>query len=162
ADTSYGVDTVGSDYDTVLSVYTGSCGNLTRLACSDDFGSTIAESNRSVLTFAARAGTTYLIEVSGKGTGGNLKLRLGYPTITNVEYTIAPDESEALRITGAGFVGDNTALIVQRDGEDTLLNRYFFTGTRQGDGTYAEFFGTKKKLRKLVKPNREVIIRVES
>ena len=162
ADTTYGVDTVGSDYNTVLSVYTGSCGNLTRLACSDDFGSAITESNRSVLTFAARTGTTYLIEVSGKGSGGNLKLRIGYPTITNVEYTLAPDESEALRITGAGFVGDNTALIVQRDGEDTLLNRYFFTATRQGDGTYAEFFGTKKKLRKLVKPNREVIIRVES
>ena len=161
-DTVYGIDTVGSDYDTVLSVYSGSCGGLTRLACSDDFGSAITENNRSVLTFAAKAGMTYLIEVSGKGGGGNLKIRMGYPTITGIEYTIAPDESEALRLTGAGFIDDNTLVIVQRDGEDTPLTKFFFTGTRQGDGTFAEFFSTKKKLRKLIKPNRTVIVRVES
>jgi len=162
SDTVYGVDTVGSDYDTVLSVYSGSCGGLTRVACSDDFGSAIAESNRSVLTFAARAGTTYLIEVSGKGSGGNLKLRIGYPTITGIEYTLAPDGSEALRITGAGFIADNIELLVQRDGEDTPLNKFAFTAARQGDGTYAEFFGWKKKLKKLIKPNRTVIVRVVS
>ena len=53
--TVYGVETSLSDYDTVLSVYTGVCGSLTRVACSDDFGNPGDRGNRSVLTFSAAA-----------------------------------------------------------------------------------------------------------
>lgn len=162
-DTVYGVDTVGSDYDTVLGVFTGTCsGGLLIVACSDDFGNAISAPNRSMLTFSARAGVTYLIEVSGKGSGGSLQVRFGFPTITGVQYTSAPDDSDALRITGAGFVIDNVTVIVQKDGEDTPLSRTFFTADRQGDGTTTTFFAMKKKLKKLIKRGNTVIVRIES
>src|SRR5262245_37771278 len=50
-------DTNGSDYDTVLSVYTGSCGAFTPVpgGCDDDGGTIPA----SCVTFLAPAGTTY-------------------------------------------------------------------------------------------------------
>ena len=36
-DTVYGIDTLASDYDTVVSVFTGACGSLTPVACNDNF-----------------------------------------------------------------------------------------------------------------------------
>src|SRR5262249_60343341 len=73
-----GVDTSGSDYDTVVSIYTGSCGALTQAACNDDFGNTLG--NRSLLTFHSFAGQTYLIPSAGKTGRGALTLRVGHPT----------------------------------------------------------------------------------
>ncbi|MEK6304489.1 MAG: hypothetical protein AABO41_27695 [Acidobacteriota bacterium] len=162
SNTVLGVDTSGSDYDTVLSIYTGVCGSLAGVACSDDFGGSISPANRSLLTFAATAGVTYLIEVSGKGSGGNLRLRLGYPTVTAIEYTEGPDGSESLKITGAGFVNNDAVVTVNKSGDDNQLPTTFFSGAQQGDGTFTTIFGTKKKLKKIVKKRKTVIVRVES
>ena len=52
-------NTFGSNYDTTLSVYTGSRGSLTQLACNDDSGSL-----QSRIRFDAVAGTTYYFMVS--------------------------------------------------------------------------------------------------
>ena len=52
-------NTFGSNYDTTLSVYTGSRGSLTQLACNDDSGSL-----QSRIRFSAVAGTTYYFMVS--------------------------------------------------------------------------------------------------
>jgi hypothetical protein len=160
--TVYAVDTVGSDYDTVLSVFTGNCGSLTQIACNNDFGSTISDRKSSILTFSANAGTTYLIQAGGRGLGGNLKLRLGYPTVTSVEYLILPDASEFIRVLGAGFVENSATIIIQKDGEDIPLTTVNFINVRQGDGTYIELRGTRKKLRKLIKPGKSAFIKVES
>jgi hypothetical protein len=160
--TVYGVDTVGSDYDTVLSVFTGSCGSLAQIACNNDFGSAISEGKSSVLTFSATAGTTYLIQAGGRGLGGNLKLRVGYPTLTAAEYLTLPDGSEFIRVVGAGFVENSAAIFIQKNGEDIPLTTVNFINTRQGDGTYIELRGTRKKLRKVVKPGKSVFIKIES
>jgi len=56
---------VGSDYNTVLTAYTGTCGALTEVACSDD-----ASGLSSQFSFTATAGTTYSLEVTGLGAGG--------------------------------------------------------------------------------------------
>lgn len=157
-DTVYGIDTLASDYDTMVNVFTGVCGALTLEVCGDNFES----STRSLLTFSARAGVTYLIEVGGRGSGGNLKLRLGYPVITNVEYTTAPDGSEALKITGAGFVNGDTQVIVTKKGDDNPMTTNFFIAPIQGDNTVAQMFATKKKLKKLVKKKKTVEVRIES
>jgi hypothetical protein len=157
----YGIETSSSDYDTVLSVYTGLCGSLTRVACSDDFGNPPGVGNRSVLTFSATGGMNYLILASGKGSGGLLKIRAGYPTITGIEYTSAPDGSDALMITGAGFVGRDVAVTAQLDGEDIALPKVFFVGPPPPDGTDTALFATKKKLKKLVKRG-SLLVRVES
>jgi hypothetical protein len=105
---------------------------------------------------------TYLIEASGKEGGGTLRLRSGYPTITSIEYTEGPDGTAALKITGAGFVDGNAVVSVSKGGEITELPKTFYAGERQGDATVTAIFGTKKKLKKLVKPGKTVIVSVES
>ncbi|MEW6128409.1 MAG: sialidase family protein [Acidobacteriota bacterium] len=160
--TTYGIDTIGSDFDTVVSVYTGNCGALNQIACSDDFGNLITESNRSVLVFSANAGTTYLIEVAAKGTGGNLQIRLGFPTIISAQYTVAPNGAESVKVTGAGFIENNSLMIVTKNGEDIPMTTHIVDGARQGDNTFAQIFGTRKKIHKVIKPNKTVVLRIES
>jgi M6 family metalloprotease-like protein len=68
------VDTIGSDFNTVLAVYleTGASppGSLTLLACNDD---TAELGTLSRLTFTAEPGNTYYIQVGGAaGASGNL------------------------------------------------------------------------------------------
>ena len=62
-------DTFGSDYDTTLSVYVGSSGNLSQIACNDDSGSL-----QSAVSFDAFTNETYYFMVGGfaSGPGGNL------------------------------------------------------------------------------------------
>lgn len=159
--TVYGIDTSLSDYDTVLSVHTGVCGALTPIACSDDFGNPGANPNRSLLTFPATSGVKYLIEVSGKGSGGTLKLRAGYPTITGIEYTTGPDDFPSLKITGAGFIANNCTVIAQQEGADIVLPNVFPSGAALPDGSNAALFANKKKLKKVVKRG-SILVRVES
>ncbi len=156
-----GVETSLSNYDTVVSVYTGVCASLARVACSDDFGNPADKANRSVLTFSANAGSTYLIVASGKGTGGSLKIRAGFPTITGVEYTTAPDGSDVLKITGAGFITSSAEVTAQLNGEDIALPNILSFGPPLPDGTDSTLYATKKKLRKLVKRG-SLLVRVES
>ncbi|MFH1331652.1 MAG: clostripain-related cysteine peptidase, partial [Actinomycetota bacterium] len=55
------IDTFGSDYDTVLGVWTGSRGSLSSVACNDDTG---AFQYQSRVDVSAAAGVTYFIEVA--------------------------------------------------------------------------------------------------
>src|SRR5690606_6334007 len=57
------IDTVGSNFDTIMAVYTGtSVGALTRITDNDDID-TNGGNYRSRVTFAATQGTTYRIAV---------------------------------------------------------------------------------------------------
>ena len=69
---NYNINTEGSDYDTVLAVWTGSFGSLTDRDCDDDSGPGLLSS----LTLALTGGTTYYIEAMqyGSGSGGLLDL----------------------------------------------------------------------------------------
>ena len=66
------IDTIGSSFDTVLAVYTGSnLNSLTEVASSDDYD----DYNTSLVTFQAVAGTTYRIAVDGyRGRSGQYEL----------------------------------------------------------------------------------------
>ena len=66
--------TMGSDFDTTLSAYTGSRGSLTHIACNDDFFG-----YQSRIEFPVSAGTTYYLMVAsfGSSPGGNLTLHVG-------------------------------------------------------------------------------------
>ncbi len=68
------VSTVGSDFDTVLAVYTGASVNaLTPVADDDQSGG----DNTSLLNFTAVAGTTYRLAVDGyQSAAGNIVLNL--------------------------------------------------------------------------------------
>ncbi len=66
------LDTLGSNYDTFIAVWTGLRGSFTPVVCNDDAGS----SEQSSLSFQALAGTTYYVEVGQATTstpiGGDL------------------------------------------------------------------------------------------
>jgi|GEM_PF-5736581 len=55
------VNTYGSNYDTVVAVWSGACGSLVEAACNDD----AHFSYQSKVIFTPVAGTTYYIEVMG-------------------------------------------------------------------------------------------------
>ena len=66
--------TCGSDFDTVLTVYSGTCGALREVACNDDNGPSCAGTSAS-MRFSATAGATYYLLASGFGSSsGNLSL----------------------------------------------------------------------------------------
>ena len=54
-------NTFGTNFDTQLAVYAGTCGAPVEIACNDD----AAGGLQSKVSFAATAGTTYLLEVTG-------------------------------------------------------------------------------------------------
>jgi hypothetical protein len=70
---SFTINTNGSNFDTILGVYTGSAVNgLAAVTCNDDFGGV-----QSSVTFNAVAGTTYRIQVDGYlGATGNISLNV--------------------------------------------------------------------------------------
>jgi hypothetical protein len=76
----------GAGWDTVVAVYTGSCGTLTSVGCNDD-----SCSLQSAVTFAATNGTTYRIRVgqySDSDTGGGAFTLSGTAGTSNV---LGPD-----------------------------------------------------------------------
>lgn len=97
ASTSVTIDTIGSAYDTLLAVYTGtSVGGLTLVQNNDD----IASGNTvSRVTFTATQGTTYRIAVDGFDNGGsggdtgNIVLNWSQTNCTVVGPTIFVEQS---------------------------------------------------------------------
>jgi hypothetical protein len=85
SDVEVGIDTFGSDYDTTLSAYTGSPGNLTQVACNDDAPGGLLPpptgTLQSAIVFEATGGVTYYIMVGayGSGPGGTLFLHADVP-----------------------------------------------------------------------------------
>ncbi len=70
------VDTFGSNFDTLLSVFVGECTNLIEVVCSDD----TTNFPQSQVTFTTDGTNTYFIVAEGKaGAVGNLKLHVTSP-----------------------------------------------------------------------------------
>jgi hypothetical protein len=70
------INTFGSKYDTVLSVFTGTRGALTQIACNDDDG---GDGYQSQVTISIDAGQTYFIKIAAfSGAGGNLTLNTAW------------------------------------------------------------------------------------
>jgi hypothetical protein len=65
------LNTCGSNYDTVVSVHTGTCGGLTQIGCNDDAGSggRCPFTLMSFLSVPVTSGVTYYIRVSGFSAG---------------------------------------------------------------------------------------------
>jgi hypothetical protein len=92
-------DTFGSSYDTILSVYTGSCGAFTAVGCNDDFGRP-----QSQVSFQATAGATYFFMVTAYfNDGGNLVFNLttsGMPNLAPVQPVGWSDKIVVSNVTG--------------------------------------------------------------
>jgi Ca2+-binding RTX toxin-like protein len=110
-------DTEGSNYDTVLAVYAGDWSKP--VVCDDDGGS----GDTSMVEFTANAGTTYLFQISSKGSssdGGTLDFQVdGEPVVQycrGVEATIVGTNNPE---TIFGTEGDD--VIVGLDGNDLIF-----------------------------------------
>src|SRR5919197_3147938 len=80
-------NTFGSDYDTTLSAYTGSRGNLTQVACNNDSGTSL----QSEIMFIANAGETYFFMVgTNDGVAGG-QLEFTVSGSTPIQFTVAID-----------------------------------------------------------------------
>jgi hypothetical protein len=89
------VDTIGSSYDTVLSIWTGSAGNLVNLACNDDIVQGVnIQSQLSNVPLAA--GTTYYIMVSSFGPPDSNPIALGGRSQFNFSYNFGNYPSPVL------------------------------------------------------------------
>jgi hypothetical protein len=66
--------TAGSSFDTILTVFTGSCAAPSEVACNDDSAGT----TQSKASFAVSAGTTYLVQVTAfnEGEAGTLQFAM--------------------------------------------------------------------------------------
>ncbi|HVV01970.1 MAG TPA: NF038122 family metalloprotease [Verrucomicrobiae bacterium] len=89
------ISTCGSSFDTTLSVFTGSCGSLTPIACNDDNGPACSGSQASV-NLSVSAGTTYYILAGGSGgASGNLSILAsatgGLTIVPTFDSTITSD-----------------------------------------------------------------------
>ncbi|HWH71219.1 MAG TPA: lysyl oxidase family protein, partial [Candidatus Sulfotelmatobacter sp.] len=100
------VDTVGSSFDTLLAVYTGSSvGALTLVASNDDIGNPTNLQSR--VTFNAVAGTVYRIAVDGyNGAVGSLVLTLNQ-TIDNDNFAACSFEGGTVGSVYGTDVGAN-------------------------------------------------------
>ena len=73
---SYRISTAGSDFDTILSLWTGSGHPLAEVACNDDAGGP----GQSEVSEALVAGTPYFVRVVGySNDAGNIVLRVSPP-----------------------------------------------------------------------------------
>ncbi|MBE9242639.1 beta strand repeat-containing protein [Synechocystis salina] len=105
------IDTIGSNFDTVLSVYTGNALNALALVPNgqnDDIGGGVVQSR---VSFGATSGTTYQIAVDGyDSTTGNINLNILPSKSTSVTIAVSPSS-------------------VTEDGPNSLI----FTLTRTGN-----------------------------
>jgi hypothetical protein len=96
----------GTNYDSVLSAYTGACGALAQIACNDD-----SCGLSSVVTFAGTAGTTYYIRVAGyQGATGTYGLLVtgGGGVVPPLNDDCANRSGIALGTTAFNTAGANT------------------------------------------------------
>lgn len=111
------VDTLESDFDTLLAVYTGtSVSALTLVGSNDDANAMLG----SVVTFQAAANQTYLIAVDGfNGASGNVVLRFNRPSVARLSApSLQPDQRVLLTvqgIPGAAYRLQSSANLIEWD-----------------------------------------------
>jgi hypothetical protein len=134
------IDTVGSNFDTVLAVYTGSSvASLSQVTCNDD-----GVGLQSRVSFAASAGTTYRVQVDGYGTAtGNITLNTnGCVPATNNTFACASTLGTQAAGSNVGFTGEGGEP-VPACGIIPTPNSAWWNWTSPGNGSFTiDTFGS--------------------
>jgi alpha-tubulin suppressor-like RCC1 family protein len=110
------VDTFGSDFDTGLAIYTGSCDALTEVACNDDTGGVTSQ-----VTLPTTAGMTYFILAGGYSSdAGNLILHLNH--LTPPAFAVQPADQSVVTGSNASFSATLTGAV-------PMNFQWYFNGT---------------------------------
>jgi len=114
-------NTQGSNYDTVLSIYTGSAGQLTQRACDDNGGGSLTS---LISNFQVTAGTAYYLMVASYSSGGGqLQFSSSFvpvnpaPSVSSLSPSSAPAGGAGftLTVTGTNFINGS---VVRWNGAD--------------------------------------------
>ncbi len=109
------VTTAGSNFDTLLAVYTGSAiGSLTSVASNDDTGATL----QSSVSFTGTAGTTYYIAVDGY-SGSTGSIVLGYTGGPSSTFTVQTGWWWSSSLAGTGFG-------IEQSGSNLFIGAYLY------------------------------------
>jgi hypothetical protein len=125
------ITTCGSDFDTVLQVYSGSCSSLSSVTCNDNNGPLCAGSQASV-SFHANAGTRYWIQAGGSaGSSGNLVIKASSVgnDICAGALPLPPGASHFMNTSTASSEGDPSQVCGWSVGKGV-----WFSFTAPGDG----------------------------
>ncbi|MCX6927448.1 MAG: hypothetical protein NT154_30220, partial [Verrucomicrobia bacterium] len=136
------VDTCGSDFDTKIQIFRGSCGALTSIGCNDDSPACGSSSLQSSYAFPCAAGTTYRICAGGYGgDSGNLKIR-AYSICNNEPPANDTCTNAAALLDSLVYYSEYTACATDDTnlpctGENTIYRGlwYHFTATATGIAT---------------------------
>jgi len=121
------IDTCGSSFDTVLSVYSGCAG--AELACSDDATCDDAPGTVSQVQFSITAGTQYLIRVAGKaGAVGDIMLNVD-SVATTLTVSGRVTTAAGAPVAGVTLTGLPGPAVTDEDGYYTAEVDYGFSGT---------------------------------
>jgi IPT/TIG domain-containing protein len=141
------LDTSGSSYDSVLSIWTGSAGSLVNVACNDDINPGIVLQSQ-LIGVPLTAGTPYYIMVSSFGPpdpnpialGGRSQLNFSYngglnpsPTVTALSPSSAKsgDPGFTLTVTGTQFLNGATVAFNGIQESTTFVSSTQLTATIQ-------------------------------
>lgn len=126
------IATVGSSFDTLLAIYTGSTVSALTLVAADDEGGT---NSTSVVTFNATAETIYQIAVDGwQGAVGNILLNLS-PGVATAPYYITPPSQD----TRTNYVGSTLKLESYASGNAPLFYQWRRDGVEVPGATNRTF-----------------------
>lgn len=118
------VTTAGSDFDTLLAIYTGSSASALSLIASND--NVDASHPTSAVSFPVTAGSTYRIAVDGaNGSSGKIVLGLAFPPPVNDNFASA---------VAVPFTGNGGAAV-------TSTGNNFNATSESGEPNHAGYFG---------------------
>jgi len=137
------VDTNGSDYDTVLAIFTGTCGSAAELACDDDGGTGL---NSQLTAVPVTAGTNYLIKISDFNApdGGTLHFNFSYSPVAPVNDscstpTVIPGDAASYNPASYCTMGADAALTEPQEscesGNSGVSNSVWYSFTPCTSGT---------------------------
>jgi len=127
------IDTVGSNFDTLLAVYTRTgAGDLALVAANDDFDAPNTYASR--VTFDAAAGTTYLVAVDGfLNETGRIVLNLPDAPPANAAPSVA---DQAFAVDENSAAGTAVGAVAASDADAGQTLRFAFVGGNES-GAFA-------------------------
>jgi hypothetical protein len=152
-------DTLGSNYDTVIAVFSGQRGSLTLLASNDEANS---NTNQSQVSFSASAGTTYYIEAAQYGSSGGGQLTMNVTSGSAVIGTPTPTPDILAAGTPAANGTDTPSVLSQIPSRMVPADASYFpqTGFRVNLDAFWDFFEKRGGVRTFGYPvSREFTLR---
>ena len=125
------VDTIGSSYDSVLSIWTGaSQAALTNVGCNDDIVSMV-DIQSQIQNVSVTAGTTYYIMVSSFGPADPNPVALGGKTVFNFQFTSSSTTAPSITslTPNSGPVGTSVTIAGSNFGATPGSSTVTFNGT---------------------------------